>query len=316
MTTARRGRNRPFVAALTLLVGWGAGIAGAHASLIVDPSASGDAADELAGSLLGPGINLVGSPTFTGVDNQAGRFRNGSAAGLGIDRGAIMTSGDARLAPGPNAADNRGALLGTSGDPELDDRIDGTTRDAAVLAFDFQFGDGSGGGDLFLDFIFASEEYNENVGSSFDDAMSVMIDGVEIALAPDGSSISVNNINCGPDGRSAGPNCTHFNNNDPSDSSAPFDLEYDGFTDALTAQQLGLGPGTHSARLAIADAGAGGDFYLDSALLLGERSFSSTSPRAIAVPATPSLFGGGLLLLAGAAARRHSPRGKGYGRPC
>lgn len=280
-----------------------------HAGLIVSPSSSADAADDLTDHLLGPGISLVGSPTFTGVDDQAGVFTGGSTAGFGIDQGAIMTNGDATLAAGSNSADNTGVMLGTAGDAGLDSQVSATTRDAAVLDFEFQFGDGTGGGDLFFDFIFASEEFNENVGSAFDDPIAVTIDGVNVALAPDGNSVSVNNVNCGSDGRSSGPNCAYFNNNDSDDGAAAFDTEYDGFTDVLTGVQRELGSGTHSAKLAIADAGPGGDFYFDSALLLGGGSFSSERSRPVPAPATSVLIGVGLLLLGALKTRMRDQRG-------
>lgn len=62
---------------------------------------------------------------------------------------------------------------------------------------------------------------------------------------------------------------------DQADSNTPFGIERDGSTDVLKAHERGLGPGMHSARLAIAESGPGGD----SALLVGEASLSSASSR-------------------------------------
>src|SRR3712207_9180281 len=59
------------------------------------------------------------------------------SAGIGIESGIILTTGNANLAPGPNNNDGAGANLGRDGDANLNTASGKTTFDAAVLEFDF-----------------------------------------------------------------------------------------------------------------------------------------------------------------------------------
>ena len=276
-------------------------ISSAHASLVVTPT---DDANILANTILGTGITLVGAPTYIGAPTQSGTFTGGTdpGVGLGIAEGIILTSGDATLAPGPNNDGGAGADVGGAGDSDLETLIGTTTNDAASLEFAFQFGDGSVGGDLFFDFVFASEEYTEYIGS-FNDPFALIINGINVALAPDGNTVSVDNVNCGSPFVGAGPNCGSYNNNDPDDPGPPvFNIQYDGFTDVFTAEVLGLGAGTHTAKFVIADAV---DEQLDSAVFIAGESFASSppGPSPLPEPATFALFGTGLAAL-GLLARR------------
>jgi hypothetical protein len=245
----------------------------------------------LVSNILGSGITVVGgSISYTGATTQAGTYTGGVASGLlGLDEGIIMTSGNANLAPGPNNQDAAGLDLGTAGDADLNGLIPGfTTYDANVLEFDFT----TAGGDLFFDFAFASEEYNEWTNSSFNDVFGFFLDGTNIALITGTSTpVSINNVNGGNPLGVGASNPGFYNNNDPSDTGipTPFDIQYDGFTDTFTASALGLGAGTHHIKLAIADAGDG---VLDSAVFIKKGSFSDTS--SVPEPATILLLGSGL----------------------
>lgn len=156
-----------------------------------------------------------------------------------------------------------------------------TTHDASVLDIVFT----TETGNLFFNFVFASEEYNEWVGSSYNDVFGFFIDGVNIALLPNGSPVSINNVNLGA-------NSAYYIDNT---GNIKFDTQYDGFTTVLTAQALGLGAGAHTISLQIADAG---DYVLDSAIFLQAGSFSGTNP-AVPEPGTMLLLGAGLLGLLG-----------------
>lgn len=235
-------------------------------ALVIDSTSTDGTA--MANSLVGSGIN-VSNVNYSGGDNQSGFFSDGGSV-LGIDTGLIMTSGSALDAPGPNSSDGNTGNTGGggAGDPDLDALIDQSTNDAAVLTFDFQ----TTSGDLFFNYVFASEEYNEYVDSSFNDVFAFFVDGENIAKAPDGQTVSINNVNCGDTYTAgSGPNCGSFNNNDPDDGGPFYDIEYDGFTDKLVASVLNLGPETHQMKIAIADAG---DSILDSAVFLEGGSFS------------------------------------------
>jgi len=248
---------------------------------VLTVESTGDA-EKLVSAILGPGItakNLV----FTGDANAAGTYTGGQAAGIGIEAGIILSSGNVALAPGSdpnqpgkNLSDGATGSLGLDGDPELSALIPGyTTYDATILEFDFI----SKGGDLFFSYVFASEEYNEFVNTSFNDIFAFFLDGRNIALIPGTTTpVSINNINGGnPFGEDAA-NPEIYKNNDTSDLAEGedgFAFEYDGFTNVLTAESLNIGPGKHHIKLAIADAG---DHVLDSSVFIRFGSFSDIRP--------------------------------------
>ncbi len=247
--------------------------------------ATSNDANTLANTILGSGIT-ISNATYTGDAGQSGTYGDGSV--IGMESGIILTSGAATDAIGPNSSDSTTVNTSAPGDADLNTLIPQSTNDAAVLEFDFE----TTGGDLFFNFVFASEEYNEFVDSSFNDVFAFFVDGVNIALAPDGQVASINNINCGNPFSGVGPNCDSFNNNDSSSTGfpTPFDIEYDGFTDVLVAEALGLGAGTHHIKIAIADAG---DSSLDSAVFIQAGSFSDTTPS-VPEPGILALLGLGL----------------------
>lgn len=256
-------------------------------SLSVSPTNSGDT---LANSITGPGINIdSGSLSYTGASGQAGLFTHGFNSGLGIDSGILLTTGSASSAQGTNEFTDATTTHNTPGDSDLDALTGDTTLDANVLEFDFT----SGSGNLFLNYIFASEDYNETITSPFRDVFAFLVDGVNIATVG-GERVSASTVNCGADGMGVGVNCDLFNDND----SAPFlDLEYDGFSSALTASITGLSAGTHNLKLAIADSR---DTLSDSAVFIQADSLTDgagpTPPPSVEVPepGTLALLGLGL----------------------
>jgi len=225
-------------------------------------------ANALRDAILGPGITPVGNAAFVGGSVSAGLFTGGSTS-LGIEAGILLTTGDATDAEAPNVDSATSGMASGSGDADLDDLFGVTTEDTTSLEFSFT----SDGGDLFFNFVFASEEYNEFANSIFNDVFAFFIDGENIALVPGTTlPISVNTINGGSPLGTDPQNAQYYNNNDPDDNGQFLtELGYDGFTNVFTATRLGLGAGTHTIKLAISDVG---DSSFDAAVFIQANSFS------------------------------------------
>jgi len=152
-------------------------------------------------SLAGPGIaisniqsNLPASSSFYGS------FTCGSAAKLGLESGLILTTGSVYNAKGPNSesgktGDNFPALPAYS---LLDQIANGTGYDAVWVAFDIVSNTDS----IKFDYVFASEEYKEFVGSQFNDVFGFFISGPGItgnqnlAVLPGSTTpVTINSIN-------------------------------------------------------------------------------------------------------------------------
>lgn len=258
----------------------------ASAGLIITPT---NDATLLSNTILGSGITLTTpAPIYIGAAGASGTFSGGVSAGIGIESGIILTTGSAASAVGPNVSDGTTTINNLPGDALLDALIPGyTTYDRTLLDLHFT----SDTGDLYFKYVFASEEYNEFVKSSYNDVFGFFLDGIDIALLPDGDPVAINHVNCDnpydpTTSWSATYHCNLYNNNDPSDVIPTFDIEYDGFTDVFTASFKGLSAGTHHLHLAIADAG---DFVLDSAVFIQAGSLSS-----VPEPTSLALLGLGL----------------------
>jgi uncharacterized protein YhjY with autotransporter beta-barrel domain len=227
-----------------------AGLAVARAIVITPNNAAGD----LAAALAGPGVT-VHNPTYTGAAEAVGTFSGGYASGLRIDSGIILSTGNVVTGMGPNNNTSAGTNLGFGGDPDID-AITGlaNSQDAASLSFDFE----TDTGNVFINFIFATEEFFEFIGSGYNDTFAFLVDGVNIALIPN-TALPVTLNNLGLNG---------FNNN----SGGHLDVQYDGVTNAYTAQLMGLAAGLHTFKLVIADLDDGG---LDSAVFIQAGSLAA-----------------------------------------
>jgi hypothetical protein len=242
-------------------------------------------ANDLVDLIMGTGITYSGA-TYTGLAAASGSFTNGLDAGIGMASGLLMTSGLASNVGPSNTSDAITGANNQPGDADLNGLLTGpggtTTYDAAILEFDFQFGDGTVGGDLFFNYVFGSDEYNEYTNSTVNDVFGLFVNGTNIALIPGTTtSVNINTVNGGnPFGTNAS-NPSLFNNNDLNDGGPFFDFEYDGFTDVFTATKLGLGTGLHHIKLAIADTG---DSILDSGVFIQGSSFSDKPTPIVPVP--------------------------------
>lgn len=218
-----------------------------------------------------------------GPVDGVGYFENAQDI-IGLDRGIILSTGTISNAEGPNKySDASGNFDLEGGDPDLNHLATGEVFDAVGIEFDFVPLDSF----VTFRYVFASEEYCEFVGSIYNDVFGFFISGPgingnfaddakNVALIPGTQDfVAINSVN-------------HIHNSnyylgnergeDANKCNLPIhqpvalgEVEYDGFTQPLTAM-LKLNPcETYHIRLVVGDVG---DFYYDSAVFLEAGSFN------------------------------------------
>lgn len=264
-------------------------------SFVVDGDVT---AGDLVEAIVGTGISYsnvnfqgVLTPTNTGT---AGLFTGGSGAGVGINEGIVLCCGSISNIIGPNVDDGASSAQGLPGDPDLTALITpDVSNDACFLEFDFV----PEGNEVFITYVFGSEEYNEYV-FSFNDPFAFFVNGVNIATIPGsgGIPVTVDNVNNGnPFGTLPNSFPQFYNNNDLQDGGPFFDTEMDGFTDVFTASAAVTPNTTNTIKITISDAN---DQALDSFVLVKAESFTPDPPGE-EVPLSPwSLLIGAILIAA------------------
>lgn len=267
-------------AGILAIVATGASTA-AHAGLVVTTmaDAGGPDATGLVNTLLAGSSGItINSATYTGAGIASGTFSGGTGI-IGFESGILLTSGDARLAVGPNNSTYATSDNGLGGSALLDTLIPGySTRDATLLTIKFV----PTSNFVKFSYVFSSEEYNEWVGSAYNDVFGFFVNGANFALLPGTTTpVSINNVNCGHSDNAldsngnpiptaapgAGPNCNYYLDN----FNGALDTQYDGLTRMLTfvaPVDLGL---ENTLVLGIADAG---DWVLDSGVFLAGGTFT------------------------------------------
>jgi hypothetical protein len=221
--------------------------------------------------LFGGCVN-ISNLTFSGSALQIGYFVDNTGT-LGIDSGLVLTTGkiDSLIGINPSTFNgnntNWGHSWGGNGDALLSSESGNQTFDASIIEFDFSPQSDSLIGCRFL---FASEEYPEYVGGSFNDIYGFFISGPGItgnqnlAVIPGTSTpISVNNIN-------ANTNSQYFNNNLGGQY-----LKLDGYTEPFSLNFPVTPNETYHFKIAIADVGDG---IMDAAVFIKGGSFLGNEP--------------------------------------
>lgn len=228
-------------------------------------------AQQLGNNLAGSNISVTNA-TITGSNVQFGTFHF-TGNGFPLSSGVVLTNGSIFDCHGPN--NNPGTSTDNNGPgSSLLDAISGmSTHDAVELKFDFTVQSDK----IEFNYIFASEEYNEYVGS-FNDVFAFFISGPgivgeeNIAVVPNTNvAVAINNINLENYWQ-------YYNNNENGNTN----IEFDGYTTVLTAKKTGLIPcQTYTLKLIIADAGDGvydsGVFLQENSLVQGTVSASTNT---------------------------------------
>jgi uncharacterized repeat protein (TIGR01451 family) len=244
-------------------------IAKADPGLVTEDLDSGLTPTDLADILLGDGI-IISNVSYAGVNCAAGNF-SGGAGIIGFEKGIILSSGDIAKVVGSN--DKTGATKDNyaPGDSDLETLIPGyTTNDAAVLEFDFIPSTNI----ITFEYVFGSEEYNEYVGSPYNDVFGFFVNGNNVALLPGAIiPVSINSVNCAN-------NSAYYIDSDPIYSSPcyggiPLDTQLDGLTVILQVTTEVIPGVENHIKLAIADVDDG---VLDSDVFIKAGSFISYNP--------------------------------------
>ncbi|WP_306640204.1 choice-of-anchor L domain-containing protein [Sanyastnella coralliicola] len=228
--------------------------------------------EEMAQNLVGTGVEIF-NVQVTAADS-AYAYYTSTGTEIGTSEGILLTTGNALNAIGPNDETGLPLLDGTDclNCDDYDNMFPGselltlangglTTWDATTFEFDVVVQ----GDSLKFDFNFASEEYLEWVGSSFNDVFGFFISGpnvgvdVNIALIPGTSeAVAINNVNHIDNTQ------YFFDNQDP----LGLGVQYDGFTTGIRAEVGDLIPcETYHLKLIIAD---GSDRLYDSGVFVSQ----------------------------------------------
>lgn len=252
------------------------------ASWTIRSLTDGVTATQLAQNLVGSGVT-ISNVSYLGDPLSAGTFSEPTGT-MGLTAGVILSTGEVADAPGPNdyTATTEDDIYNPPGitDSSLDALIASTgnqTYDATVLQFTVV----PTSSQLNISYVFASEEYDEYVGSSFDDVFGFFVNGTNCAVIPGTSArVSVNSVNSGNSvlGEASTNPLFHRRNLDsdgiPLSSGSPYDTQYDGFTVPLTCRASVTPNQPATVKLAIADVS---DDVLDSAVFLQSGGITSTT---------------------------------------
>ncbi len=191
---------------------------------------------------------------------SAGIFTAGPGTDLGMEKGLILSTGEAKNAANPGSA-FASTGNGFPGDPDLDaiSRKSGSLEkslDACVVELEvFAATD-----ELTFEYIFGSEEYPEFVETHFNDLFAFLVSGpgitgdpdlgnkFNIATLPDGTPIQINSVN-------QKNNWEYYRNNEEG-KSIVFDgltSDYLGKKKSLTARVKTIPCNTYQLKLAIGD---------------------------------------------------------------
>jgi hypothetical protein len=280
-TTSSRLRRPVLITLVTTAVLTGMLIGAPPASAAV-VTQSGLTPIQLASALVGSGVT-VSNAQFAGANVASGTFAGGgtgAGAIIGFDQGVILSTGAIANVVGPNTSDSITTVNGQPGDAGLDALlpVGQTSQDAAVLTFDFTADASS----VSFQYVFSSEEYNEFVGSGFNDVFGFFVNGTNCATVG-GQPVSVNTVNGGNPFGTGASNPSLFRNNDPNDPGpATIDTQMDGLTTVLTCVSPVSSTATNTMKLAIGDVS---DSAYDSNVFI-EASSLTTEP--LDVPGAPT----------------------------
>jgi len=233
-------------------------------------------ATTLAQYLAGQNISVYNA-TFAGSAVQSGYFTY-TGNMLQTSSGVILSTGNVADAIGPNNSENTTTSLNQPGDAALTALAGYSTYDRAELRFEFQVQSDY----VEFNYIFASEEYNEFVNTSFNDVFAFYISGPGIVGEKNLAVVPTTNVPVTINSINNGSFWQFYNDNEY--GALTQHVEFDGYTTKMKAIATGLIPcSNYTLRLVIAD---GSDQAYDSWVLLEENSLVQGNVSAITTTPT------------------------------
>ncbi len=235
-----------------------------HAQLYIDPEIS---VEQMVMDFFDGECVTVSNITYIGA-NESSAYFEAANTDLNIPAGIFIGSGLAEDVIGPSTSSGTTSEMDTAGDLDLDNEVGASTYDAAVIEMDIvSLVDDT----LNFYYIFGSEEYNEWVGSGFNDVFAFYVSGAgitgtqNIATVPGSSTpASINTINLDS-------NAVYYVDYV---ENGGMDTELDGISTELPASFVALANETYHIKIAIADVL---DQSFDSGVFIGVQSLCGDS---------------------------------------
>jgi len=201
--------------------------------------------------------------------NGIGYFES-NGSGFAYEEGIVLSTGQAKLAEGPNDDIHNSGSDKWLGDADLK-TITGSDIlfNASYIQFDFVPHTNR----ISFNFLFASEEYQENYQCTFGDVFAFILtdsEGVStnLAVIPNNKlPVSVTTIRPGVDGECAPRNLSYFDKINGENSA----ISFHGQTVSMIAESVVVPNNSYTIKLVIAD---NRDSQVDSAVFLEAGSFS------------------------------------------
>jgi gliding motility-associated-like protein len=245
-----------------------------YSQMTVSPNST---ATTLAQAVAGANVS-VSNATLNCGGSAAGTFFY-SGSNLGLTGGVILTTGNAADAANPGSylcSVNNGNNFS---DPDLTAIVPTADLDVCLLEFDFVPACDS----LKMAFVFGSEEYPQGVNLQYNDAFAIFLTGPNpaggsytaqnIATLPNGTPVSIHNVN-------ANTNSAYFINNYTSPNN---NVAYNGYTIPVTSITPILPCSTYHVKFAIADAG---NALYDSGVFISNNTLSCQNPPILSAATT------------------------------
>ncbi|MBP5526862.1 MAG: T9SS type A sorting domain-containing protein [Bacteroidales bacterium] len=258
-------------------------------------------------NLIGQGVYVSNVKFANAAGNitkpMIGTFQSNGFPHLQMDSGVVMTTGNVDVAEGPNSSTSlSNSVAGAYWDSQLNTYLNSGLGVSSCSTLDFDFVSISPY--VTLNYCFGSEEYPEFVCSSYNDIFAFLVTGPDpvtgqtvtknIAIIPhtvsttnpNGITVAINTVNNGyndnPSDTNAVSGCTSRFSQFYVSNTFPTGVQYDGFTQKLSANATLVPCTQYHMHISICNVGtsSGGpasDVAYDSGVFLEKNSFNSPS---------------------------------------